>query len=84
MKQVAEFILFSVRADDERDSARDGIIKIAAVGLTDYVRQGLTAYDVCDEEVLRAVGILVARAMLEQHAYTNDIVSESAELCRPF
>ena len=79
VKQVAEFILSSARFDDGLNRDRDGIIKLAAVGLADYVRQGLGAYDVCDEEVLRAVGILVARAMLEQHAYTEDRIITSLE-----
>jgi hypothetical protein len=55
---------------------QDEVIDRAKHVLADVVHEVLAAYDIHDEVVLRAVGHLIARAMLEQHCHTDRIVSD--------
>jgi hypothetical protein len=65
------------------DLSQGEIIEQASILLADFVHEGLGDYGITysrpvDGEVLHTtIGRLVARAMLEQHAYTEDMNSES-------
>ena len=76
IKQAARSI-YSDGTGANGDLSQDEIIDSAKRVLSDFVREVLAAYDVHDELVLRGVGHLIAQAMLEQHAYTEDMNSES-------
>jgi hypothetical protein len=61
---------------DSAELEQDEVIDRAENVLAHVVHEALAAYDVRDELVLRAVGHLIARAMLEQHCVTDRIVSD--------
>jgi hypothetical protein len=61
---------------DSAELEQDEVINRAEHVLAPVVHEALAAHDVHDEVVLRAVGHLIARAMLEQHCVTDRIVSE--------
>jgi hypothetical protein len=74
---AAEFIRIAASGGERGHKlSRDEIIDSASRSvLVDYVRDGLSDYDVGDE-VLRTVARMIAKAMLEQHRHTDDVVSE--------
>ena len=75
IQQAAQSIYSDVTIGDNGDLSQDEIIDRAKRVLADFVREQLAAYDVHDELVLRGVGHLIARAMLEQHYHTKGFVA---------
>ena len=76
IQQAAQSI-YSDTTYGNGELSQDEVIDRAKRVLADFMREVLAAYDVHDELVLRGVGHLIAQAMLEQHAYTEDMNSES-------
>jgi hypothetical protein len=75
IQQAAQSI-YSDTTYGNGELSQDEVIDRAKRVLADFMREVLAAYDVHDELVLRGVGHLIARAMLEQHCHTDRIVRE--------